>query len=148
MDIQVRINPGNVDYPQLRALLGISGWGLEEDYSDATLEQTIKRCSYFIAAYDSDRLVGYARAFTDDIMVTWLAEILVHPEYRRKGIGRMMMNELLPVTSHTAIYTQAFVGNEDFFTSFVIKSKAMLVACSRKPLTTDKLPTNRIRQAS
>ncbi len=148
MSIQIRLNPGNVDYPQLRALLGISGWGTEEDYPDATVEQMIKGCSYFIAAHDSDRLVGYARAFTDDIIVTWLAEILVHPERRRQGIGRLMMNELLPLTSHTAVYAESFVETQGFLLAFNIKPQPRLVACSRKPLTTDKLPTNHIKQTS
>lgn len=148
MPIQVHINPTNVNYQQLRTLLGISGWGTEEHYTDAILEQTIKGGSYFIAAHDSDRLVGYARAFTDDIIVTWLAEILVHPERRRQGIGRLMMNELLPLTSHTAVYAESFVETQGFLLAFNIKPQPRLVACSRKPLTTDKLPTNHIRQTS
>lgn len=125
-----------MNYQQLRALLGVSGWGTEESYSDATLEQTIKGCSYFIAAHDTDKLVGYARAFTDDIAVTWIAEILIHPERRRQGVGTHIMNELLRLTNHTAIYNHALVGNEDFFASFGIKPKTKLIACSRKPLTT------------
>lgn len=70
------------------------------------------------------------------IAVTWIATILVHPERRRQGIGTHIMNELLRVTSHTAIYIEAFVGNENFFASFGIKPKTKLVACSRKPSTT------------
>lgn len=133
MDIQVRINPG-VNYRQWRALLGLSGWGTEEHYTDAILESMIKECSYFVVAQDTNTLVGYARAFTDHVMVTWIAEILVHPEYRRQGIGTRIMNELLRVTGHTSIYAEALTGNEGFFASFDIKPKTTLVACSRKPL--------------
>jgi|CXWL01.1.fsa_nt_gi predicted GNAT family N-acyltransferase len=138
MNIQVQINPDSVNYQQLRVLLGVSGWGSEDSYTDAILESMIKRCSYFVVVQETNNLLGYARAFTDDIMVTWIAEILVHPERRRQGVGTLIMNELLRVTNHTAIYTQAFVGNEDFFASFGIKPKTKLIACSRKPLTTEK----------
>lgn len=146
MNIHVETNPPSVDYQQLRALLGLSGWGSEDSYPDAVLENMIKGCSYFVVAHETHNLLGYARAFTDDIAVTWIAEILVHPERRRQRVGAHIMKELLRVTNHTAIYTQAFVGNENFFASFGIKPKSKLVACPRKPLTTEQLPPSNTPQ--
>lgn len=139
MNIQVQINPGSVDYRQLRALMSVSGWGSEDSYTDAILERMLKGCSYFVVAHEASNLLGYARAFTDDIMVTWIAEILVHPEHRRQGVGTHIMSELLRMTSHTTIYVEALVGNEGFNVSFGITPKMKLVACSRKPLITEKL---------
>ena len=136
MTIQVEINPPRVDYQQLRALLSLSGWGTAESYTDAVLEKMTKRCSYFVVAHEANNLLGYARAFTDDIIVTWIAEILVHPGRRRQGIGARIMHELLRVTGHTVIYAEALAGTEGFNESFGITKKSMLVACSRKPLVT------------
>jgi GNAT superfamily N-acetyltransferase len=136
MNIHVDINPPRVDYQQLRALLGLSGWGSEDSYPDAVLEKMIKGCSYFVVAHETNNLLGYARAFTDDIMVTWIAEILVHPERRRQGIGTHIMKELLRITGHTAIYAEALVGTEGFLESFGITKRTTLVACACKPFTT------------
>lgn len=136
MNMHVEINPPRVDYQQLRALLGLSGWGTADSYTDAILEKMIKGCSYCVVAHETNSLLGYARAFTDDISVTWIAEILVHPERRRQGVGTHIMKELLRVTSHTAVYAEAFVGTEGFLESFGITKKSKLVACSRKPLAT------------
>lgn len=134
MSIHVEINPPHVDYQQWRALLSDSGWGTADFYTDAILQKMIKGCSYFVVAHKGTNLLGYARAFTDDIVVTWIAEILVHPERRRQGIGTRIMNELLRVTGHTCIYAQALVGTERFNESFGIMKRSKLVACSRKPL--------------
>lgn len=136
MNIHVDVNPSQVDFRQLRTLLGLSGWGAEDSYPDAALEKMIKGCSCFVVAHETNTLLGYARAFTDDIMVTWIAEILVHPERRRQGVGTHIMNELLAVTGHTCIYAEVLVGTEGFFESFGIMKRSKLVACSRKPLTT------------
>lgn len=146
MNIRVHINPSSVNYQQLRMLLGVSGWGSEDSYTDDILERMIKGCSYFVVAHETNTILGYARAFTDNIAVTWIAEILVHPEYRRKGIGTQIMTELLRLTNHTALYGEAFVGTEGFFSSFDITPKTKLVACSRKPLTTDKVPPHNTPQ--
>ncbi|MGQ0811264.1 MAG: GNAT family N-acetyltransferase [Nitrospiraceae bacterium] len=134
MTIHVELNPPRVDFQQLRALLSDSGWGSAESYTDAILEKMVKGCSYFVIAYETHNLLGYARAFTDDIVVTWIAEILVHPERRRQGIGTRIMQELLRVTGHTAIYAEAFVGTAGFLEAFDITKKSKLVACSRKAL--------------
>lgn len=131
MTIHVEINPPRVDYQQWRALLGDSGWGTADSYTDAVLEKMIKGCSYFVVAHETNSLLGYARAFTDDIAVTWIAEILVHPERRRQRIGTRIMTELLRATSHTAVYAEAFAGMEGFLESFGITKKSKLVACSR-----------------
>ncbi|MDN5940529.1 MAG: GNAT family N-acetyltransferase [Nitrospira sp.] len=136
MTIQVDVNPPCADYRQLRAQLALSGWGSEDSYPDAILEKMIKGCSYFVVAHETNNLLGYARAFTDDIAVTWIAEILVHPGRRRQGIGANIMKELLRVTGHTAIYAEAFVETEGFLEVFGITKKSKLVACSRKPFTT------------
>jgi GNAT superfamily N-acetyltransferase len=135
MNIHVDINPPSVDYRQLRALLGLSGWGSEDSYPDAILEKMIKGCSYFVVAHETRTLLGYARAFTDDIAVTWIAEILVQPERRRQGIGAHIMKEVLRLTNHTAIYAEMFVENEGFLESFGIRKQPRLVAYSRKWLT-------------
>lgn len=135
MNIHVAINPPSVDYRQLRALLGLSGWGSADSYTDAVLGKMIKGCSYFVVAHETNTLLGYARTFTDDIVATWIAEILVHPEYRRQGVGARIMKEVLRVSSHTAIYAEALVETAGFLESFGIKKQPRLVAYSRKWLT-------------
>jgi aralkylamine N-acetyltransferase len=46
-------------------------------------------------ALDSHRLVGAARALSDGEYHATVYDVVVHPEYQRRGIGSRLMNELL-----------------------------------------------------
>ncbi len=45
----------------------------------------------FIVALDNDRVIGYAIATVKGVIVS----IAVLPEYRRRGVGKMMLEKLL-----------------------------------------------------
>ncbi len=48
-----------------------------------------------LAAYEDNRLVGVIRAVGDGASVVFVQDLLVLPEYQRKGIGTKLMQELL-----------------------------------------------------
>ena len=60
------------------------------EYSDtaaaAALERTIN-----VGAWDGPRLVGSVRILTDGYFFATIPEILVDPEYQRRGIGQRLM---------------------------------------------------------
>jgi len=60
------------------------------DYSvadaSAALERTIN-----VGAWDGTRLVGSIRILTDGYFFATIPEILVDPDYRRRGIGQRLM---------------------------------------------------------
>ncbi len=48
-----------------------------------------------LAAYDGDRLTGLIRAVGDGQTIVYIQDILVLPEYQRRGIGTALMRSLL-----------------------------------------------------
>ncbi|MEO8553983.1 MAG: GNAT family N-acetyltransferase [Kofleriaceae bacterium] len=50
---------------------------------------------WFVHAHDGPRLVGFARAITDGVATAYLSSVMVDPDYRRRGIGRTMIERLL-----------------------------------------------------
>lgn len=49
-------------------------------------------------AYDpaaGDRLVGFARAISDGVATAYLSTVMVDPDYRRRGIGRALVQRLM-----------------------------------------------------
>ena len=49
-------------------------------------------------AYDpaaGDRLVGFARAISDGVATAYLSSVMVAPDYRRRGVGRAMVQRIL-----------------------------------------------------
>ncbi len=66
--------------------------GLERPTSDESRIARMYANSNLIAsAWDGPRLVGVARALTDFCFCCYLADLAVHAEYQRHGIGRKLL---------------------------------------------------------
>ncbi len=48
-----------------------------------------------LAAYDGDRLCGIVRAVGDGVSILYIQDLLVLPEYQRKGIGSKLLAGML-----------------------------------------------------
>ena len=48
-----------------------------------------------LAAYDGERLAGVVRAVGDGASVVFMQDLLVHPEYRRQGVGTALFRAVL-----------------------------------------------------
>lgn len=88
----------------------------------------------FFAFDEHGTLLGFLRAFSDSIVVAWIAEICVRPEFQRKGIGSALLLSASRDFSNLALYADSFAHTLEFFRSCGLKDKSILVACSRAPL--------------
>jgi ribosomal protein S18 acetylase RimI-like enzyme len=61
-----------------------------KNYDHAMVSEALKR-TLNIGAWDEARLVGAVRLLTDGYLFATVPEILVDPDYRRRGIGRELM---------------------------------------------------------
>ncbi|QEI11022.1 GNAT family N-acetyltransferase [Cellvibrio japonicus] len=61
-------------------------------------EGMIRNANLVITAWDEDKLVGIARALTDFVYVTYLADLAVDEDYQHQGIGRHLLDQ---VQGHT-----------------------------------------------
>ena len=67
------------------------GNGPTPEQTELALRHTLFRVSVF----DGDRIVAMARMIGDMGLDYYIKDVIVRPEYQKKGIGRMMINELL-----------------------------------------------------
>ena len=70
-----------------------SVWG-----SAPTLEQTalaLENSIYRIGVYDGSKIVAMARMIGDRGLCYYIKDVIVHPEYQGRGIGRMLLENLL-----------------------------------------------------
>ena len=77
------------------------GWGAytnEERRGDLT--KAIANSSYVVSAWNEEMLVGLARVLSDDVSICYLQDILVHPDYQRRGIGRKLVKACLDRYDH------------------------------------------------
>ena len=76
-------------------LYRLQGWWGEPGDHDPELAEAIIRGSHsFVIASHEGRLVGMGRAISDRASDAYIQDLTVHPEFRGKGIGTRMVQEL------------------------------------------------------
>ena len=68
-----------------------------------------------IGAWAGDRLVGAVRVMTDGYFFATVPEILVDPDYQRRGIGRELMFRALEAAPRGALFFGAQPQSVGFF---------------------------------
>lgn len=101
-----------VKYNELTAEQFIEVW--ETVWGDGpSLEQTelaMKHTLFRISVWDGDKIVAMARMNGDLGLDYYIKDVVVRPEYQGKGIGRMMINELLKFINDNGVKgTEIFV---------------------------------------
>lgn len=59
------------------------------------LSNAYKHSLKILGAYDEDRLVGIIRVLGDGYSMVYIQDIIVLPEYQRKGIGTLLLEKIL-----------------------------------------------------
>ena len=82
------------DDVQVPALYESVGWSAYIRDSES-LKQGILNSLCVYGAFEGERLVGLIRAVGDGVTIVFIQDILVHPAYQRRGIGRALIARLL-----------------------------------------------------
>jgi len=144
-DFSMQVVDGAIEYStdidriQLAALAALYesvGFGTREHYAPdtVTLERLFGAGVFGFFALAEGKLVGVARVLSDDVLCTWFAEVCVHPDWQGRGIGDTIVRMVCDRFGHTAIYADAFQGQEEFFSRNGIMPQSKVVACGRRPI--------------
>ncbi|NCA77409.1 MAG: N-acetyltransferase [Alphaproteobacteria bacterium] len=83
------------DAAQYFRLFETTGWNEKYGLTKEELSDTLRSSFYCISAYDGNALVGTGRIMSDGVLHAMIYEMIVHPDYQGKGIGREIMHRLL-----------------------------------------------------
>ena len=50
--------------------------------------------SHYLVLEEDQKILGFARYLTDEVMTTFLAEIIIDKAYRGKGLGQQLIEEI------------------------------------------------------
>ena len=75
------------------------GWTAYTDHLEV-LQKGFEKSMLTLAAYEGDQLLGIIRAVGDGHTIVFVQDILVFPEYQRKGIGSALLQAILNRYSH------------------------------------------------
>ncbi len=81
---------------QIAELYKVGGWW--KDYMDpARLQDLIRESYLFAVAIDisAGKSVGMGRVISDGVADAYLQDVVVLPEWRKKGVGEMIVSKLL-----------------------------------------------------
>jgi len=99
------MNGLTLKYNELNAEEFIDLW--ESVWNNApSVEQTklaLDNTVFRISVFDNDRIVAMARMIGDLGLNYYIKDVMVRPEYQHKGIGRLMINELLKYIDENGI---------------------------------------------
>lgn len=75
------------------------GWTAYTDHPDS-LRRGFENSLVILGVYTENDLVGIQRAVGDGETIVFIQDILVHPDYQRRGLGTALLKEALSRYSH------------------------------------------------
>lgn len=91
MEIEIQIN-GSIEEGEVIELYRLNNWSSAE--KPDRLLPALRNSHTLVTARVSGALVGIANAISDGYLVVYYPHMLVHPDYKRKGIGRKMVEAM------------------------------------------------------
>lgn len=102
-----------VDWNELSELYRIAPLG---DKSSEALEAVFTNSMFRCFVYADGRLIGAGRALADGLDCAYLADVAVHPDYQKVGLGTAILERLLTLASgHKKVILYANPGREGFY---------------------------------
>ncbi|MEI8252370.1 MAG: GNAT family N-acetyltransferase [bacterium] len=111
----------NLNSEQINSLRFSVGWCTKR--SEEKWREILDKSSFVCSIFDKDKLVGMGRIVEDGIMCMFY-DIVVHKDYQGKGVGKMIMNNLLAFTKdkkYSSVSLFADPDNKDFLIPFYNK---------------------------
>lgn len=99
------MNNLTIKYNELSAeefiLLWESVWGQAPSFEQTKL--AMERTLFRVSVFEGDKIVAMARVIGDMGLCYYIKDVVVRPEYQGKGIGRLLINELLKYINDNGI---------------------------------------------
>ena len=111
-----KVETGTLTADEFVFLSQAAGWGRDRKFVTGKVTKALKATTLTVVVRDRRKLaVGCGRAFSDDLLMTFIPDIFVHPDYQKQGVGRLIMEEIKSKFGHTSFFMGAQSGNEGFF---------------------------------
>jgi len=97
------------------------------------LSRQLEGARWLVHAHDGDRLVGFARAISDGVTSAYVSSVMVDPDYRRRGIGRAMIERLMAGRDAIRFVLHARVDASAFYAALGFAPSHALMMRDRRP---------------
>ena len=98
-----------VSVKELADLRESIGWNrMENEYKNPLLTSY-----YHIAVYEKEVLIGYIDCVSNGVTDAYIQDLMVHPDYQRRGIGTELMTIMINYLKQKHIYMISIVFEEN-----------------------------------
>lgn len=97
-EIAIRVSPP-VSNDALNALFN-AAW---ESHTTSDFAPVLSHSLAYVCAYEGERLIGFVNLAWDGGIHAFLLDTTVHPDYQRRGIGRMLVRHAADVARERGI---------------------------------------------
>jgi ribosomal protein S18 acetylase RimI-like enzyme len=112
MKVDIKNDCAGVDWKIVSEILKCVGMA----YDEPDVHRRAFEASYTtVFVYHADRLIGFGRAISDGVYQAAIYDCAVLPEFQGKGIGTIIMKNILPRISHCNVILYASPGKEGFY---------------------------------
>jgi len=120
-EVRIVADPDELDALPVLPLYEAVGW-TSYTRDPATLAAALRGSSFVAVAValDGGRLVGLVRAISDDATISYVQDVLVHPDAQRRGVGRALMAAVAARYAHVrqhVLLTDDEAGQRAFYES-------------------------------
>ena len=113
MELNWSYDTDAMDWNELSRLYTIAPLGVKPV---AYLKKVMKNSMFKCFVHSGTTLIGAGRAVADGADCAYFCDIVVHPEFQGKGIGKSIVNNLLSLSKgHKKIILYANPGKEAFY---------------------------------
>ncbi len=112
MELDVKQDCTGVDWKTVSETLKCVGMAY---YKPDVHRRAFEASHTAVFVYQADRLIGFGRAISDGVYQAAIYDCAVLPEFQGKGIGTIIMKNILPRISHCNVILYASPGKEGFY---------------------------------
>ena len=112
MNIKIQNDCSNIDWNYITNTLKAVGMA----YFDAEMHKKAFENSHTVVfVFDEDKLIGFGRAISDGAYQAAIYDVAVLPEYQGKGIGRLIVENIIKNIPNCNFILYAAPGKEKFY---------------------------------
>jgi len=119
-----------IDYNQLIIMFNQVGW-LDKTIDVHRLEKMVNNSQIVITAWEDEKMIGFARCITDYVFNGQINNLVVHEEYRGKGIGKSLINNILENNKQVTFILRGDPENESFYKSLGFEDSRLALLYKR-----------------
>lgn len=114
MNLKIQTNCKNINWNEVRNIIKTVGM----TYVDTEVHRkSFQNSKIVIFIFDNNNLIGFGRAISDGVRQASIYDVAVLPEYQGKGIGKLILENIISKLPSCNFILYASPGKEGFYES-------------------------------